>query len=852
MKQQKSGPDSGSLAGLKNWEETLDVLERVIEKKPNDSALLLEKAHLLFKMGFFRECLDLCLAHEKIEGRRWEFALLEASCENWLYKRDNMLARINRFVPVPRKEMHRDLSTILSVFCDIREAMTYILGIIEREKDPQLWYIMASLQRAEGKQKDALASLEKAFSIDKEHPPSVELREKIKVEILRAATRAQRGPMADGVIVQEARAGLSGEDWMVRGFGNIREKNYPEALKSFAEALKAEPNLSICWYYVGRVQSIMGGNDKARQCYKKVIDSFPQSSGFYREQVVNPAARLGLESIDELYCRWIGYFPQDSNSWMAYLSFLVETGDHERSRLLSSAIMENSLIQWYLSPTSSEFYNIKGLIELSLDRTRSASESFLHALKIQGSDSLALLGLGRCYENMGKLDEAQKHYEKASALKNSRILGCYQLAGVFARKKEKNRAITLIDEAQKSLDSSLLLKTRRAEILLGSGDLNGFLIYCSHIDRRESPSVPLKLMKGLAYHRAQKFGEAIRDLEEARQKDPYNALVLKNLGILYVRAGKFEKALDMLNEVRNIKKFNAEMYIVGGIASYFLRNYDQAIEFLQSYMNLYPLDPRLWSFIGLTEYCRGTMDIAEVCFKKARELSGSIFYSLLNLAIFYTEQGECEKASEMLGKIQEGQTHALLHLCRAKCLRGTKDLEGAQKNVEEVLRMDPQNLPALMWKGIIEFERSNYQGCLASFSRAQELDRNSPEALYYKGFAYIYLNNTQEALDAINRALELKPGFYEAWLAKAVVFWSLNNLEEAEKALKGAQNLKPHEFTEWLKYAATKNDHRSALTLYDRIPVPFYSPVIFSLEMEDSVSVFHFELLDGNFTRPAP
>jgi len=535
---------------------------------------------------------------------------------------------------------------------------------------------------------------------------------------------------------------------------------------------------------------------------------------------------------------------------MAYLRFLMDTGDYERSRLLSSEIMENFITQWYLSPTSSEFHNIKGLIELSLDRTRSASESFLQALKIKGSDNLALLGLGKCYETMGKFDEAQKHYEKVSTLKNSHVIGNYQLAGVFVRKKEKNKAIAIVDEAQKNLDSSLLLKTRRAEMLLDAGDLNGFLIYCSHVDRKENPSVPFKLLKGMAYFRAQKFGEAIRDLEEARMKEPYNAVVLKSLGVLYVKAGMFEKALDMLKEVRNIKKFNSEMYLVGGISSYFLRNYDQALEFLQSYMNLLPLDHRLWSFLGLVEYYRGNLDSAEICFKKARELCGSLFHSLLNLAVFYCEQGNFEKALEQIGKIQEGQTHVLLYLCRAQCLRGTRDFEGAQKNAEEALRLDPQNVTALLLKGIAEFEKADYNGCLATFSKALELDKSSPEAWYYRGFASMYLKNTQEALDAINRAIALKPAFYEAWLAKAVVFWSLNNLEEAEKALKGAQNLKPENFTEWLKYAATKNDHRSALTLYERISIPFYCPIVFTLELEDFISVFHYELLDGNFARP--
>jgi len=517
MEHQRTPHETSSSSGPKNWEEALELLQKVIEKKPQDKAVLLEKAHLLFRLGFFRECLEICKSIINDENKRWEFSLLEAACENWNFKRDVLISRMTRYIPMPRKDLHKNLSTLLSVFCDMDDAIFYLTNVLEREKDAQLWYLLASLQRASGMMKESLSSLEKALSIAKDFTPAAELKEKIKVEILRAATRAQKTGTYTDVSVSEAKAGFSAEDWLVRGLGNMRDRNFAEALKSFAESLKCDPNLYVCWFFVGKVQMVLGGEEKAKQCFKKFIDGFPHSSGFYKTRIAMVDPAMSREEVENLYQRWIGFFPQNHESWIAYLRYLITQNDYQSARLLALEILDNYIAQWFLSILSPEFYDLKGLMELFAGRPVSARDSFSQALKLKNSDNLAILGIGRSNEELGNIDEAHKQYDKLSKVKNSRILGLYLLATLCAKKKDKTMAISLVEEAQKNSDNSLLLKNKRAEILLETGDFNGFMVYCTHIDRKDKPYIPLKLLKSVALFRTQKYNDAINELEESRR-----------------------------------------------------------------------------------------------------------------------------------------------------------------------------------------------------------------------------------------------------------------------------------------------------------------------------------------------
>jgi len=850
MEQQKNPKETSSFVGIKNWEIALDILQKVLEKKPNDSALLLEKAHLLFRMGLYRDSLALCQEVEREGKERWEFMLLKAACGNWLDRREKMLWPIDTAYPaIPQEELHKDMPTLLAVFLSFDEALYYLSHILVNTRDPQPWYLKGAIERAQGKLKEALTSLDRALLLRRDFAPAIELKEKIRVEILRGATKGKKvSNLQDPVVIQEAKAGFSAEDWMVRGFSNIREKQYTEALKSFGEALKSDSTLYICWYFVGKVQQELGGGDKAAQCFRKFIEGYPRSSGFYREQLRSLPPDCDRESINDLYHRWIGHLPSDHRSWMEYLTYLLDQYDYEGAWLIATEILDCRMKDWFISSSPGDFYTLKGLLELYLERTRSAKDSFGEVLKLKSNDSVALLGLGRCNENLGKFKEAEEFFRKVSELKDSKLMGLYHLASLYLRRKDRGKALATIEEALRQNPGSSLLKCKKAEIMLESGDYSGFAEYRGSFDDKGRPFIPIVMQSCLASFRTQKYGEAIDSLTALRREEPENYYFIKNLCIMYLRSGKVDKALETTEEVKKYGKCDADYFLMEGILCYFEKKYEQSLTFLESYMNLRPLDPRLWSFLALTEFSLEHFDVSGICFQKARELCGGVHHSLLNLAIFYCESGEFEKAFEFLSKIQAPQRGIQYYLCRAKCLRGIKRIDEAYRDVEEVLKVEPQNITAMTLKALLEFDRSSFSASQEAYDRIMEINDSIAEVIYSRGIVAFYINDIPVAQEAFDKAVKLNPDFFEAWLGKVVVAYSINDKEGAAKAIKKAQKLKADEFAEWLRFASTQTDHRSTVKIYDKVPIPFYIPLVFSPEVEDPLTAFHFQGLDGVFS----
>lgn len=833
----------------KDLEDVLDELSRALEKTPEDKGILLQKAYALFRLGFYDECLAVCRGVGKGESCKWEFVLLESACENWIFRREKILNKIGAFAPVPRAELFDDIGTILGVFCDVSEASYYLSGLLKKEQNERIWYLLGRLHRADGRLKESLGCIEKALGIVNNFEPALKLKEKIRVEILRGATRAAKtGGYLESVPVQEARAGFSAEDWFVRGLGNMRTNNFNAALKSFAEALKCEAQFHICWYYAGKAQEKLGGEAKARQCYKKFIDGFPRSSAYYKDRLLKAPPEAERKYLEGLYHRWIGFCPEDHRAWMAYLKYLMDINDGQAVRLLASDIVQNRIGKWFIDSASPQFFLIKGMIELVLCRTRTARNSFSQALKSKTVDSFAYLGIGKAYELVGNYSEAELNYNKVAQLKPSSIMGLYQRAHVNLLKKSEKGAVESIDDALKLMGSSILLKGKRAEILLEFSDLKGFMEYFTSIVDKEYLHIHLDLMKGMALYKAHKNDEAIWEIEAVRTRNPGNPLVLKTLGILYLNTGRYEKVRDIIEELKKAKDFESEIFLLQGLSYYFMGEHKESLDFLESYLNLCPLDPRVWTFIALDWYGMGNQEISEMSFVKANDLSNGLSYTWLNLAIYFCNRAQYKKAARCIAKVNEHEKGSpAYHLCQARYLRAFSNLGDALNSVEEVLKKEPSHITALILAALIEFDLRAFSKCLGHISQALEIESTRVELTYVKGVTQLFLGDSNAALETINKALSEKPDFYDAWLAKAVLYWSINDLKEAGEALKGAQNLKPKEFGEWLRFASSQKDHLSAIKLDIPLELPFYTPETFPLRVEEPLSIFKYDKLDSIF-----
>jgi tetratricopeptide (TPR) repeat protein len=119
---------------------------------------------------------------------------------------------------------------------------------------------------------------------------------------------------------------------------------------------------------------------------------------------------------------------------------------------------------------------------------------------------------------------------------------------------------------------------------------------------------------------------------------------------------------------------------------------------------------------------------------------------------------------------------------------------------EEALRLDPDNVDALVWKGdaIRTINSSRYKEADACFEKALQLDPDNVEALIHVGFINIRRQKNKEAFDCFDRAARLDPTNISALSWKGNLYERLGQPEEALKCYNRVLEIAPDDWGVWI------------------------------------------------------
>lgn len=174
--------------------------------------------------------------------------------------------------------------------------------------------------------------------------------------------------------------------------------------------------------------------------------------------------------------------------------------------------------------------------------------------------------------------------------------------------------------------------------------------------------------------------------------------------------------------------------------------------------------------------------------------------ALDTLAAYYVQQARKEKNKDtkkelftqatllytMADKIiMYDQNHLLGRACF--CLLEGDKMDQADAQFNFVVNQSPNNIPALLGKACISFNKKDYRAALAYYKKALRTNPNCPAAVRLgMGHCFLKLNKQDKAYLAFQRALELEPTCVGAIIGLAIL--EINN-NGAEGIRKGVQLL---------------------------------------------------------------
>uniref|UniRef100_A0A4W3H0L9 RNA polymerase-associated protein CTR9 homolog n=1 Tax=Callorhinchus milii TaxID=7868 RepID=A0A4W3H0L9_CALMI len=216
----------------------------------------------------------------------------------------------------------------------------------------------------------------------------------------------------------------------------------------------------------------------------------------------------------------------------------------------------------------------------------------------------------------------------------------------------------------------------------------------------------------------------------------------------------------------------------------------------------------IWMALALEYFKQGkTEDFVKLL--EAARIDGNLDYRdhekdqmtcLDTLAAYYVQQARKEKNKDakkelitqatllytMADKIiMYDQNHLLGRACF--CLLEGDKMDQAEAQFNFVLNQSPNNIPALLGKACISFNKKDYRGALAYYKKALRTNPGCPaEVRLGMGHCFVKLNKLEKARLAFGRALELNPKCVGALVGLSVL--ELNN-KEADSIKNGVQLL---------------------------------------------------------------
>ncbi len=144
------------------------------------------------------------------------------------------------------------------------------------------------------------------------------------------------------------------------------------------------------------------------------------------------------------------------------------------------------------------------------------------------------------------------------------------------------------------------------------------------------------------------------------------------------------------------------------------------------------------------------------------------------------------------GDAEGGRSPAQPHIARARQLiNQAQDFDGAMKELDIALQVDPKNPFVHMWRGIDLNRMNRYADAIAEFNQALATNPKMAGSLTGRGYAYFNSGDSGKALADYNAAIEADAKFAGPYLNRGILFSSMGEQQRAVDDLTTATRLGP-------------------------------------------------------------
>jgi tetratricopeptide (TPR) repeat protein len=602
-----------SLAGLKNVDDALDVVNRAIEIDPeragvysNVGVLQLAKGdHALAETAFKRA---VAVSPQSVDayvnlGNFYRAVKRYPEAEEAL----------KRALPFGAKNprLNRAIASLYVEWNKLPEAEPYLKTVVDLDQSEGARFGLADYYVACGRLDEAIAILSE---LSAEKGRFVSAKTRIAMLLFAAGKRPEADKVADEVLAREPRSAAA---LTVKARLLLAENRTSDALARIKTAIEVDPRSASAQLTLARIQLASNHVEDARKALMQVLQLDPRSLAaqmelselhrnrgevdsaiLFAEQAAasrpdNTKARLELvrallvrdtdapraeKEIRTLLAR----HPNSSDAVSALAALYLSRNDQVAAKRVFERALE-------LDPTSLEALSGLVAIDLGNKQIRAASARIDAALAKRGESAPVLLlaakvyalvgdpkkmedllkralaadpgnpetysALGQLYAQQGRLDDARRQFTDVVKLEPQSVAGPTMLGLISYAQRD-------LPEAERWWTRALEIDPRTAAaannlawvIAERDGNLDQAL-QLAQSAKAKYPSQPdINDTVGWIYYKKHATTQALSFLLQSTDKDPHNATYQFHLGMTYAQAGDDAKARRALERALAIQK----------------------------------------------------------------------------------------------------------------------------------------------------------------------------------------------------------------------------------------------------------------------------------------------------------
>ncbi len=339
------------------------------------------------------------------------------------------------------------------------------------------------------------------------------------------------------------------------------------------------------------------------------------------------------------------------------------------------------------------------------------------------SDSLAHYCLGRTYEEMGKLPQAEAEYSRVLESDPNLNNGAVELLRVLLRSKDTTKAKALCERMLRKDPNNAVARKVLGHLMLGESKLDEALKHLVFLEGIESDASDTRFKIALIQMEKRNFEEATRELSLVLATNPDHGEARYYLASIYAGTGRQQEALK---ELDRIKKTDPIFVKARTFAAYLYRQNNElarARDVLMEARDVEPDNKNLLLYCVLIMRELHEYDDAQDLMRDALAKEPNDERLLFNLGLVLHDGGEADESLELMDRVltlNPKNSDAMNYLAYGLVDKGV-DLERAQQLARQAVEIRPNDPFYLDTLGWIEFKMGSLAQAEETLSRAVSL-----------------------------------------------------------------------------------------------------------------------------------